>query len=1111
MRVFTATLIVALCVTIQAAPPENGLVLWLDAGDLDGDGAPDARQETPPVEDGGRVGTWVDRSPRRHEAKQAAPAAQPALVADALGGMPALRFDGNDWLSLGAADALPREGRKPFTLIAAFQAEAGKLGTFLSRGGGPEKDRAWQFYAAPGKVGAVAYGRRQEHARPGGLGLAVLRCRGERAEILAGGRRLITIGCGNANSTVDVLVGARRKGSDGTGTYYPLQGDLSEMLFYARALTDDELGKVTAWLTAKYGIEVAVPAKARRIDVARDAFGAAELLLDRAQQNCLSDADATVAADLLGRPDPFVRGMAEWALAMRVGGDNNKQVARWPGDDPPDWYRRWAAVPASAYHEMDWVREAVSLGIHRDAGKLAASIERMARRAERMGADAASLAPLLTQARGADASAARGLWLRARRHMRGLAFAQARLNFDQIVFTKRFTAHTVRNITRSYPWKHKPGGDICVAGLQPDAACRNVLGGRLGRGFVWGLDLWWDADRVVFSYAKQAAWPPAVDTAHYKIEGDNALALRRSHEPLHLFEARLDGSPPRQLTDHKSWNDLEPTYCANGDIVFASDRCGRSAECGTFTYDHANVNLYRLPADGSPVRQLTDSKDIDRYPHSLDNGLIAYTHWEYQERHFMEVHSVWTVRPDGTMADAAFKHHMRAPLALRDTRGIPGSRGLVSIATGHHTFAFGPVVLLDPSRGLNSVDGIRLLTPGVRPQEGPSAGAPVDGGGVRDAGGLYQTPFAVGNGAYLVSYAYARPKCTAPAGADSNGFGIYLIDEFGNKELVHRDRLLSCTYPIPLRKRRRPATVASVVEEGVRTATCYVLDVHAGMPGVPRGTVKHIRVSQHIGWPLDPVTGKKPYMPGNAHEKKFGYWSWSPVRVIGTAPVEADGSAHFRVPADTALYFQALDGEHMEVRRMRAMASFKAGEVRGCRGCHESAAKAPAATARAPLALRRPATTLEPPHWGAERPLGYEWLVQPILDKHCVKCHAGKERKAGLDLTAARGADGFVQSFRSLFGKRVGGDGPVLVSTANRFGNADVSQPKQFGSHVSPLIAALRGAKHRERVKLTEQEWVALVTWVDCNAPYYGNFFDKRPPDGGKPRRDVEPRLAGVE
>jgi hypothetical protein len=75
---------------------------------------------------------------------------------------------------------------------------------------------------------------------------------------------------------------------------------------------------------------------------------------------------------------------------------------------------------------------------------------------------------------------------------------------------------------------------------------------------------------------------------------------------------------------------------------------------------------------------------------------------------------------------------------------------------------------------------------------------------------------------------------------------------------------------------------------------------------------------------------------------------------------------------------------------------------------------------------------------------------------------------------------------------------------SNRFDGAAVTQPKQFGSHKSRLIQLMLTDKlHREETALGQEEWLALVTWVDANAPYHDTFFNRRPSDGGPPRRDV--------
>lgn len=880
------------------------------------------------------------------------------------------------------------------------------------------------------------------------------------------------------------------------------------------------------------------------------ACAAAELLWRLAEKKALSDDLAAEAAGLLGHQDPFVRSLADWAIATRVEIDNKGQEIAWPRPDPPEWFRRWSERSPEAMVEADYARFAVLWGIHYDGRKMLDSVSAIQRRAggaasealrspsaetramvarqlERIAAVRGQLARLVNES-PADLGGQRRLWLEARRAARPIALANPAADFGRLVFVKRHAAHTHRNITGSqYPWVHKPGGGIFVQdGIEPGSPVREVLAGRLGPGHVHGIDLWWDGDRVVFGYARQPKWPPAWDT----MAGDHAFELRRDQEPTHLFEVRLDGSGLRQLTDHRTWNDFEPTYCPDGGVAFASDRSGRSSECGKFTADHTVINLYAVDADGRGLRRLSDNKDIDRYPHTLDSGLVAYTRWEYQERHFLEVHSIWTVRPDGTQSDALFKQHLGAPFGLRDTRSVPGSGKLVSIATGHHTFAYGPLVVIDPRAGMSSAEAIRVVTPHLKPEEGPLAGKAVEQGGLPDRGGLCQTPWALSDACFLVSFSYARPPSGTQGGTNASGFGVYLVDVHGNKELLHRDPVLSCAFPMPLAPRPRPPVVPALAKHESRPAqsgpesrspaesmkekdglpagqaVCYVADVHRGLEGMARGTVKRLRISQRVGWPLDEKIGAMRYIPGNAWEKRFGYWEWAPVRVLGEVPVEQDGSACFQVPGDTAVYFQALDENFMEVRRMRSHVTFQPGEVRGCTGCHETRPDAPAAAPRLPLALQRPPRTPEPPPWGAERLLGYEWLVQPVFDRSCVRCHGPQKAEGGIDLSATPGADGFARSFHTLFAARGGGTKAqaALVSVSDRFDGAGVTRPKQFGSHRSRLVTVLLDDDlHRREAKLARQDWQALVTWVDANAPYHDTFFNRRPADGGPPRRDV--------
>jgi len=1153
-RMGVAALILAGSLTAgasESAVPQEELVLWLDASD----------SETQVVVEG-RIAEWQDRSPHRHRAVQADAGARPRRVEGAIGGRPVIRFDGGSFLNLGQPAGLDIPPSTPFTILAVYRVEEGKFGTLVAKGGGPESGRAYHFYTAAGRLGGIVHGVRRETPLAAGPQLAALVSDGRSAELRPDGS-VVRFAVGRASSPGDVLIGVRRETAENTGTYWPLQGDLAELIVYRAALDRPQYAQVDAYLRKKYDV---ADAGETLVQTAQEQpLRAAESLLRLAEQNQLADDLAAVAGDLLESDESFARGMAEWALGMKIGGENNGQAAVWDRDAAEAWFQRYCGLSPQQRLEADWVRQAVSRGIHRDAARLLADADTMLQRAERMASDfrlhgaaadrfdgplaalrqvRAKLAESAAQGdQGLDA--ARRDWLDARRILRDIVLANPAVDFQRIVFLTQFTPHTVRNITRSYAWKHKPGGDITILDdLATGGSVRPLLAGRLGKGYVWGLDLWWDGDRVVFSYAQLPDWPPPVDTAHYAVEGQNVFALRKIFEPIRLYEAAIDGSQIVQLTDDPYWSDFEPAYTAGGDVVFASDRCGTAPECGSVTYDHTNPNLYLLSrresrlaaapsADGlaryepAPViRKFTDSKDLDRYPASLDDGRIVYTHWEYQERHFMEVHSLWTARPDGSMSDALFKQHMSAPLALRGARSIPGTAKLVAVATGHHTFSYGPVVTIDPAHGLNSEAGLRVVTPGVKPQEGPMAGRPVDLGGVADAGGLYRSPWALSEDCFLVSYAYARPGCTAPAGVDSNGFGLYLIDAYGNRELLHRDPLLGCATPIPLRPRIRPPLLperpagAQIAAGSAETepspcsgeAICFVADVYRGLPEMARGSIKRLRIAQHVPWPYDPQRGTQDYISGEAYRSQVAFKSWSPVRVLGTVPVESDGSAHFTVPADVAVYFQALDEREMEVRRMRSFVSLKAGEVRSCHGCHESQGRPPVAGAGFGLALARPPSAPVPPPWGSERLLGYEWLVQPILDRHCAECHSAVAPEGGVDLSAVRDGDGLLTSYLTLYG--IPGDGKkpaaVLVATADRFSNASVTQPKQFGSHRSRLIRALiDDPLHREKVHLEPGEWTALVTWVDANAPYYDGFLNKRPDCGGAPRR--EPAHSGTK
>jgi hypothetical protein len=319
------------------------------------------------------------------------------------------------------------------------------------------------------------------------------------------------------------------------------------------------------------------------------------------------------------------------------------------------------------------------------------------------------------------------------------------------------------------------------------------------------------------------------------------------------------------------------------------------------------------------------------------------------------------------------------------------------------------------------------------------------------------------------------------------------------------------------------------------------MNVYNDLPGVKPGTIKYLRISQKMPWPC--VRDEKKACgyndlhssPSGAWTPMMGIWDWSPTRVIGTVPVEADGPASFKVPVDQPVYFHVLDANYLEVRRMRSNVTFQHGEYRGCIGCHESRGIAPPTTVGGsqPLAMGRVPSVPEAPSWGDRDPPGYERHIQPILDRHCAGCHGGKDPKGGLDFTSRRVGD-YVQSYRTLFGVKPEAPTPVasadgwqwlhptepappfdkeffkrvmqneqpgqLVFLSNRLGGAEITPPLAFGSTRSPLLARLLDDKSPcKGIRANRDDWVALVTWVDLNAPYFDAYTNKEPSRNKEP------------
>jgi len=207
--------------------------------------------------------------------------------------------------------------------------------------------------------------------------------------------------------------------------------------------------------------------------------------------------------------------------------------------------------------------------------------------------------------------------------------------------------------------------------------------------------------------------------------------------------------------------------------------------------------------------------------------------------------------------------------------------------------------------------------------------------------------------------------------------------------------------------------------------------------------------------------------------------------VLGTVPVERDGSAYFRAPAGKALYFHALDAAGMAVQSMRSVTYLHPGEQLTCLGCHEPKNRARRPDAAMPLAMRREPSPIEPEIEGSN-PFSYVRLVQPVLDRHCVSCHQQRE---ALDLSGEiEGPHGWTRSYTNLAGE-YGFYYNVSNGSINDGVHGGVrTTPGQFGARASKLTSYMDSSHYD--VKLSHEDRRRLTLWLDCNSEFFGAYED---------------------
>ena len=602
---------------------------------------------------------------------------------------------------------------------------------------------------------------------------------------------------------------------------------------------------------------------------------------------------------------------------------------------------------------------------------------------------------------------------------------------------------------------------------------------------VSDLDLHWDANKLLFS-------------------------MPDSNRNWQVFELDLNSSAPassassgpRQLTPiaQPDVHNYSAIYLPNGRIDFLSTAPLQGVPC------NASVivgMMYQMGGDGGNIRQVCFEQDHDYTPSVLNNGRVLYLRWDYTDTPHVWNRLLMSMNPDGTGQMEYYGANSYWPNAVFFARAIPRHETkIVGIVTGHHEGRIGELVIFDPARGRHETNGVVQRIPGRgRPVE-----PKIEDKLTEHSWPKFLHPWPLNEKYFLVA---CKPE-------PDSLWGIYLVDVFDNMVLVKEEEHFALLQPIPCVKRTKPPVIEDKIQPSQKDALVYMEDVYSG-PGlreVPRGVVKQLRLfTYHFGYQI---------LAGIDH-RVGADGPWEAKRVLGTVPVELDGSAFFTVPAKTPISFQPLDAEGKAVALMRSWMTAMPGESVSCVGCHDRQSAAPPGLNHR-LALGRAPSEIKP--WrGPVRGFSFVHEVQPVLDKFCVGCHNGETRpdhKTIPDLRRDQGGyvvykggqiDGqFMRGVpkNELLGKYGAVFEPsyVVLRQYVRVGGLEsdlhLLPPKEFHADTSELIQML--AKGHQGVKLDEEAWDRLVTWIDLNAPCHGRWSDITKIPGNQCQRRLELR-----
>ena len=526
------------------------------------------------------------------------------------------------------------------------------------------------------------------------------------------------------------------------------------------------------------------------------------------------------------------------------------------------------------------------------------------------------------------------------------------IDFDKLLFVDSLDRMTPRNWLSldSVRGTTREGGVVLkmLSPVSPDGKVTTVFTPPQNRSMI-AIDLHWDARKLLYTATGLA------NRGHQLFEVDLPVKL----------DAKTGLPVVREIQTiaNKEVSNYDACYSPDDSILFVSTATMNGVPC--IRGKSPIGNIYRRKPDGA-VDRLTNDQDHDWHPTVLPNGRIMYLRWDYTDTPHAYNRIMFSMNPDGTGQAAMYGSNSYWPNSTFYPKPVPGSSTkFVGAVTGHHAGTTGGMFLFDTAQGTFETDGVVQQIPGYKKEVF-----------ARIADGLgYNAPNITSS--HPLSEKYFLAACWPGKGMQQ---GIYLMDKFDNGLALCSIAGRNLLEPTPWARRTRPPVIPDKTDPKATTGTVVLNNVYLGRgtAGVPKGTIKSLRVytynyaMRRMGGQPDRVGLDGP---------------WDVRAIIGTVPVEDDGSASFTVPAMTPIAIQPLDEEGKAVQLMRSWFTCRPGEVLSCIGCHEDTNTVPEPVA-VKAAKRKPSEIA--PWYGPVRGFDFNREVQPMLDKYCISCHNAK-------------------------------------------------------------------------------------------------------------------------